>query len=217
MKKEIIFEDKHNAIFEQTTFKTRRKVVVRNKNDKNIIFRTYRFNITDTSIESPYISWENLNQCNGWSACKEYSKSAVQKGKKLCATISFDNLNELEHYANNLPDTCDCYWIERDGYRRKFFYAWIYRKGCLSDFYCINEILKHYKKHDIYLNESNLKKLMATNISVLIKCDFTYIANNHPPYDRVYDVVNPLFEEEIAATGLLFGYPIESTASLITE
>jgi len=102
MEKEIIFEDKHNAIFEQTTFKTRRKVVVRNKNDKSIIFRTYRFNITDTSIESPYISWENLNQCNGWAACGEYSKGAVQKGKKLCATISFDNLNKHFLAARNI-------------------------------------------------------------------------------------------------------------------
>ena len=93
---EILFESNRGIVFEKTVTRNRCKVVVKNK-DGNFTHMTYRYNNGVEPLSSPYISWENLNCCGGWSFDESYLQTAVQEGKKLCAGITFNNGRTSPH------------------------------------------------------------------------------------------------------------------------
>jgi len=201
MKKEIIFED--IVVFEKSTCENWSDVIVKNKDEEGYIHNSYRFKNTKVSYESPYISWENLNQCNGWQASENYIKTAVQTGKKICALIVVNTHEELQDYINGLPDECGLYW---EKHNLHFYRFWIYRKGCLLDFYDIEKVLGLYNEHGFHFRTDVIHKYASMQIEDIVKSLL-----NVNPMEVFLEV------EEFVIKGLMYGYPIESTVSLLHE
>jgi len=204
MKKEIVFESNRGVVFELTTYTAKRKLAVKNK-DGSYTHMTYHFNNKDF-FRSEYISWENLNCCNGWSHDKEYLFTAVQDGKKLCAGITFDSVKEMNIYLETLGSD---YLFYQHAPVKNGPYSWynvdIVRKGCIADYIDIHAVLEAYKNHIDYIDENVIKQYLTRPIIELVDGS------------ACFDYANTKNDNELVVTGLLLGYPIETTASLINS
>jgi len=177
---------------------------------KNVNYRrpisTYSFrNIPPDSYQSPYISWANLNCCGGWVCDKSYLLTAVQEGKKLCAGITFDSADKVNEYLSGLSDEyLHCVGKTIHNGPRSSYNFDVVRKGCISDYIDIEAVKGTY---------------LALNVDFL---DFAVIQNyvDMPMVQLLdstsgFDYANPGSRENYIATGLLLGYPLESTAALL--
>ena len=194
----VLFKSPVGITFERHDYKNRSKVRVHNH---GYHLRTYRFNNVKC-FESPYISWENLDCCGGWRYDRRYLETAVQNGTKLFAQIVHPTDKQIE-----IPDG-----IGSRSRRHKWIpnccNTEIFRKGCLSDYYDIDAVLDHYNKLGIGLTteeEAVIREYCSLELSVF--------STEAAPFDHVN--VNNI--ESLIVTGLLLGYPLESTASIIEE
>lgn len=159
--------------------------------------RTYRFNNVP-EYKHPYLSWENLDHCGGWATDDTYLLTAVQYKQKPAAqyaevnkpvpNIKPDNDVEIYHTSEQVYDN----------YIRNQVY--IARTCSLKDLFDIDSIIDAYKKQDIYLDKEKLIPYMEKPIMDLMKEKF---------------FLNQTNETEVIITGLMLGYPIESTASIL--
>jgi hypothetical protein len=201
---EILLETNRGVIFEKTSTKNRCKVAVKNKGD-GFTHMVYRFKNGVEPISSPYISWENLNCCDGWVFDKSYLLTAVQGGKKLCAGITFDNEGDLAGYIGGLTDEhlYFCRPPMQNG-ARTFYYHCIdvVRKGAVTDYIEMGAVLRTYGKLGIAnFNPERLSELLRIPMIQLVSSTFDY--------------ANPKTPEELITAGLLLGYPLESTAWIL--
>lgn len=159
--------------------------------------RIYRFN-NIPFYEHPLLSWANLDCCNGWSFDKDYLLTAVQKGKKPVAEISDLVLPAISPG----PDYEVWYNPEK---RINGPYVWknmiISKKGTLSDFFDLNEIVTAYER--LGIKAEGLEKYFSSPLL--------------PLFSKHTFWVNPGNRAELIIAGLGLGYPIESTASIIEE
>jgi hypothetical protein len=203
---EILLETSLGVIFEKTATKNRCKVAVKNK-DGGHIHMVYRFKNGAEPISSPYISWENLNCCGGWHCDESYLLTAVQERKKLCAGITFNNEGDLTNYIGGLPGEYPyfCRPPMLNG-ARTFYYHYIdvVRKGAVADYIDDAAVFCVYGKLGITnFNRERLFDLLRTPMIRLI--------------GGAFDYANPKTPEELITTGLLLGYPLESTAWLLEK
>lgn len=195
----VLFTNPLGFTFERTDYKNRSKVKVSNRGYN---LRTYRFNNVEC-FESPYISWQNLDQCNGWATDESYLYTAVQNGTKLFAGIVHLEGQSFECSDDVVVITKKHRWLE--GYCETH----ICRKGTLSDYYDLAAVVAHYERLGItpYLDET--PNLIGWFLSV----DISVFATDEAPFEYW----NAKTLEELIFTGLLLGYPLESTASIIEE
>jgi len=194
--------------------------VISHYNGADYLHRTYHFNNIPDCFCSPFISWENLDCCGGWSFDKEYLAHAVQDGKKLYADISISLQDEylpeaptaseaiarLNQLQNTLPDTL-CAGIDRRTSSSKFFNMYICRRGPIRAFFNLDDVFLFYQKLGVQLSEQ-------TKSEILRHCaaEIRDFSDSSAPY-VYYDSASPA---ELITTGLLLGYPIESTASILS-
>lgn len=202
-----MFDTDVGLSFYRTDMVNRSKVAVRN--DKyNCNLRIYRFNnIPADTFQSPYISWENLNCCGGWRFNKDYLLTAVLSNKKLCAGIVFDDEDFYNRYIDAYCDNhyyfshsvqhCgESYWRSLD----------IARKGSISDYINILDVKITYDLLGIdFLDWNDIQKYLDSDIMKLIDGSMNY------------NYANPQNDTQLVVGGLLLGYPIESTAAILTE
>jgi hypothetical protein len=192
------------SFFRSDTAKTS-KVYVKNEAFSEPI-RIYKFrNIPADTFQSPYISWANLNCCNGWTYDESYLLTAVQEGKKLCAGITMDSNDELEAYINNLSDEYPrfCAPPMRNG-PNTFYYVDVTRKGSISDYIDINAVQETYAA--LGIDSLDFGKIRGyANKQMIHLLDGTAVFDYGKPKDR----------EQAVVTGLLLGYPLESTAAFL--
>lgn len=176
-------------------YKNRSKVSVLGFDGTTI--RTYRFNNVP-EYNHPYLSWENLDHCGGWSSDDTYLLTAVQNGKKPAA--QYVSINEPVPTVKPGNNTETYYTSEQiyDNYTRNQVY--IARTCSLKDIFDIDSIIDAYSKHDIFLDREELMPYMKKPIMDLLKENFFL--------DQETDT-------ETVITGLMLGYPIESTASIL--
>lgn len=158
--------------------------------------RIYRFN-NCPEYKHPYLSWENLDHCGGWASDDSYLLSAVQEGKKPAAQYAKldDPVPEIK------PDkSIVTYYKSEQVYNHIRNQVYIARSCTLNDLFDIDDIINAYQKQDVYLNKDQLIPYLNKPIMDLMKEDFWINANS----------VN-----ELVITGLMLGYPIESTASIL--
>jgi len=200
---EILLETNRGIVFEKTSTKNRCKVNVKNK-DGSYIHMTYRFNNGVEPISSQYISWENLNCCGGWTFDKSYLLTAVQNGKKLCAGITFNSEEELGKYKNSLSNEYD-FFCDPPMHNGPYttYYIDVIRRGAIGDFINIDEILETYVKLGITSFDKEL-------LSEFFEMPLYYCISG-----ETLDYSRPRMMEEYIITGLILGYPLESTAWLI--
>jgi hypothetical protein len=183
------------------------KGTVRNDTGR-FIHRSYRFrNIPADLFQSPYISWTNLNCCNGWSFDKSYLLTAVQEGKKLCAGITTTDENAFRAYFASLSDEYPyfCPPPTRNG-PHTFYHIEVTRQGSIADYIDISAARETYSALGIDFLDFKIISEYATKPMIQLldgTVDFNY--------------ANPKGNEQLAVTGLLLGYPLESTAALLLE
>ncbi len=222
----IVFESNRGIIFEKTSYKNGKcKLTVRRKSGGSAII-TYRYRDVP-GFQSPYITWDNLNCCNGWEYDESYLYTAVQQGKKLFAGITYNIFDEdgtrkqgnlaghdkpgeadvetiIQKLQTELPD--DCLLLRRDADSAfnggKYRYIDICKKGTITDYINLEEVFAAYERLGVTM-DSGIRERITGHCSESIEgltAHFEYWnATGHM----------------LVVTGLLLGYPIETTASLL--
>lgn len=170
-----------------------------------------------------YLSWENARYMYADARKEEADEyllyRALQEEKKLCA--SFYTKNEESIVGVFDEDKYDIYVRKlKSEIHKGFSIVCVTRKGCLADYFDIELI------EDIY-NENYIATgvLGCMENEPLInffngKCKLsgvefdTYIDTGNPEEDAVLKAFGP---SALIITGLLYGYPIESTLRIATR
>ncbi len=211
----VLHTNKYGIRIIRIDSKHRTKIRVESADGKTV-YRIYRCNNLPF-YEHQYLSWANLDCCNGWKYDDSYLYTAVQKGLKLVSGISITegtekpiDEDEIHHRIEQLIHPHDSsredYYIseilENGPYR--FINVEIIRRGTLADFYDIDEIIDVYKTHDILVDINTLYIYFKVELSDLFTGKF-----------NEYEYPNPSTLVECIVTGLGLGYPIESTVGFI--
>jgi len=204
--KEIIAKAKYNYGLceyqvEKTTEKENISITIEDLNNDCELGRIVYKNISCEYL-SPFLSWYNLIFCSnnyGPAPDYEYMHQAVQKGTKTAATIylSCDSPEGIK-VIKELPSTCGA-----TPYGNNMIF--VFRKGTLADYFDLNKIKEIYYMHGIdYLNWDKVNEYFNKPISFFgdeNNCGFSLQSGG--------------IKEEIVITGLVLGYPIESTIAFI--
>lgn len=161
---------------------------------------TYR-NIGEEYM-SPFLSWYNLFFCSnnyGPAPDYEYMHRAVQEGKKTAATVYLEPASEEgKDLVNTLPEECGSL-----PYGQAMIY--VFHKGCLSDFFDFEKIKSLYIKHGAcFVDWDKVKEYFAKDLSYFgdeQACDFSLQSGGN--------------KEQTIITGLILGYPVESTIAYL--
>jgi hypothetical protein len=131
----------------------------------------------------------------------------VQDGKKLCAGITFNTESELNAYLDNLdaefPSFCESPRKKYSGY---WYYIDVTRKGSISDYIDMTAVCELYCALGV-------ERLDFEIINELTTAPLLNLLDGTIPFDYG----NPKSAEEYVVTGLLLGYPVESTTALLLE
>lgn len=151
---------------------------------------------------SPFLSWYNLLFCSnnyGPAPDYEYMNQAVQAGEKTAATVYLQpGSNEGRKLVNSLPKDCDSV-----PYGDSMIY--VFHKGCLADFFNFDEIREIYEMHG------------ARSIDWGVVRDYfwkpmSFFGNES---QCGFSLQSGGSREQTIITGLLLGYPIESTICIL--
>ena len=191
----VLHENSKGIKIVREDYKTRCKVSVIGFDGTAI--RTYRFNNVP-EYKHPYLSWENLDHCGGWASDDSYLLSAVQDGKKPAAQYAVIN----EPVPNVKPDKdTETYYMSEpfynEGTRNQVY---ITRTCSLKDLFDVDSVIDAYEKQDVIIGKEKLMPYMERPIMDLMKEGFFIYTDS---------------AIEIIITGLMLGYPIESTASIL--
>lgn len=174
------------------------------------VLMDYQYNhMEQPLLESPYINWRNLFHVGGWATGDDaYLLKAVQEGTKLCAGITFHSGDEAGQYVCSLPD----------GYNYHMSLAWsngpyefhpvdVFREGAIQDYIDMSLVEQTYQclGFDDVIDFDEVGELCRAPIKELL--DGT----------RHFDYSNADTVEDLVVAGLLLGYPLESTASLLED
>ncbi|MCU6760732.1 Uncharacterised protein [uncultured Roseburia sp.] len=128
---------------------------------------------------------------------------AVQKNKKLAATVYPKTAEEYMQMIGTVGDEYYCYPYHTREYQ---YMLYVSRKGSLSDYFDLDQILSVYGACGIELDAEKMKKYFQKELS--------YFGNEEECEIQLHDCLG---QEELAVTGLLFGYPVESTVALLKK
>lgn len=149
----------------------------------------------------PFLSWYNLIFCSnnyGPSPDYEYMHRAVQEGKKTAATVYLEPGSEKgKRLVNTLPEDCGSL-----PYGESMIY--VFHKGCLSDFFDFEKIQSIYMKHGAYVDWNSVKGYFEKDLSFFgdeQTCGFSLQSGGN--------------KEQTIITGLILGYPVESTIAYL--
>ncbi len=162
------------------------------------------FPVCAEEFRSPYLSWYNLICCSnnyGPIPVVSYMNCAVQNGKKIAATIYPDSAAEYMRILSEVGEDYYCYPYHPREYR---YMLYISRKGKLSDYFELERLLEVYRASGVSLD--------AEKMEFYFQQELSWFGNEELCPIRLHDCVGA---EELAVTGLLFGYPVESTVALI--
>jgi hypothetical protein len=224
---EIIFESNKGTAFEKTVYKNGRcKVELRSTDpDHALCSMTYHFKNVPI-YESPYLRWENLLYVAS-NFDDPYLYTAVQRDKKLYSDIVFTMFDEdwakecphhnlttqkdveeiIEKIKSELP--FDCTLGSRGDeprYRCRMKNIFICKNGMIADFIDIDKVLLAYEQLGIIINDVLKRKIKSY-------CHIPLICFSEK--DAPFNFVNTQNGVELIVTGLILGYPIESTAWLL--
>ena len=188
---------------------------------KRHTLRSYRFNNIPDRFDSPFCSWANLDCCGGWSYDETYLDTAVQDGKKLFAgryqflksrcfpdsPSRVEALHEFHKFADGLPSGVIA-GIERCGRQKveDILHTFICREGKLADYFDLNAVFDFYAKLGLIIQPHIIEQ-----VTELCSIEIWTFGGENAPFSYYY--ANS--DVELITTGLLLGYPIESTASIL--
>lgn len=215
----ILHQNSRGVKMIREDFKKRSQVkVVSEYKGKRYCLRTYRFDFTQETFDSPFISWANLDCCGGWSYDEDYLTTAVQEGRKLFASIAtplsvqhpdFPSeetvRQQFESFRSTLhPDIFADY--DRDPVFFDHLHTFICRQGRIADYIELEAVFSFYEKLGIIIPDS-----MKEKVERYCDCEIKTFGTSSAPFDYS----NAGTGIELITAGLLLGYPIESTASIL--
>ena len=211
--KELLFRSNLGIEFNRETCGGLCSVKVQTRRSKRAYtIAKYIFPNIDLFTSSPYLSWGNLNCCGGWAYDESYLFTAVQEGKKpyagaaICLPVpgmTAEAKSKLLEIKATLPDNCAA--GQENIRNERFFPLYICRKGCLKDFFDLERVLEDYSRMGISLNSKDRGEFFS-----LCDIELSQFSTGSP-----MDYSDTTTDAELIATGLLLGYPIESTASIL--
>lgn len=201
-----LFISGNNIKFERRDFKKRSEVKVINE-PINYTLHTYRFNNIELDYDTKYMNWANMNCCNGWEYDRAYLKTAVQNDCKLYAGIhvtpeEFEILKSKSEKGIIYGKEKDCI----ENIDTKNYY--ICKEGKVSDYIDVEVVFSIYEKLGIII-PNKAKEIILDMAQEEI---YKYSSENNKfklDYANAYDICDLVF------TGMLLGYPIETTVSII--
>ena len=215
---ELLHENSYGIKMIREDFKKRSQVkVLLEDGAKRYIHRIYRFNRIEAQFDSPYLSWANLDCCGSWAYDEEYLDTAVQMGAKLFADRALslraasdqmakeEALQQFRDFSASLPNgifadvTGTLDW---DG----ILYTFICREGTIADYLDLKGVFEFYEKLGVFLPPA-----LKAEVTELCGIEIKRYGGKEPPY--LFYRSNT--DAELVTTGLLLGYPIESTASIL--
>lgn len=176
--------------------------------------RTYSFKKASLPLQSQYLSWANLDCCGGWKYSESYLETAVQDGKKLYAGLTIALNDEMTESKVNDVLTCLQNRLPPDvilGNEFRSVTGWyhyfICRTGRLIDYFDLSKVFESYHHLEVPLNVEVQKKIR----------DYCSIPIAQYGTDPPFLYYNLDTIAQLVTTGLLLGYPLESTAALCQE
>lgn len=172
----------------------------------------YIFNNVNLDYDDKYMNWANLNTCGGWEHKEEDHMDQMESGRKLFAQIIIDRSDEkhleldyriLQYLRANKDDV--------SVFEFRHFYpsmkeVIVVKKGCLKDYIDVENILENYYK-------LGMEKLTAGELELLNRMSSIPMFKYMKPEENFfnYDFRHIKDKVELIFTGMLLGYPIEST------
>lgn len=217
---QILHQNSKGVVMVREDFKLRSQVkVISQSSEKPFCLRTYRFNFIHEPVEVPYCSWANLDCCGGWSYDVEYLDTAVQRGLKLFAGRSTHlkcahfpkcpTAEEAKHQFATLTETLPAGIfadIESHLDSTDFLHTYICRTGAISEYIDLDMVFGFYEKLGVHISseeEAEVKRLCDIEIR-------RYGTSSAP-----FQYAQAATKAQLISTGLLLGYPIESTVSIL--
>jgi len=168
---------------------------------------TYCYNDIELPFKSYMLRWENLNFCGGWGMEGFNDKKlikAVIKRKKPFGIGLFKSGKDVEDIIQMVEESGLPYSVEINKNCNGYENVSVCQHGTIGELFDLKSFIESYKillegvNDDI--NYEYFENLRDVELKMFLK-DWEYY--------------NPRNDTELARTGLLLGYPIESTASLI--
>ena len=217
---ELLHKNSNGVMMIREDYKKRSQVKVFSEYaGKRHILRSYRFNHIPDRFDSPFCSWANLDRCGGWSSDETYLDTAVQEGKKLYAgryqhlkSSYFPNfpsrsqaLRDFQKIIDEHPEGVTAGIEGRDN-SEDTLYTFICREGRIADYFDLQSVSEFYGKLGLEFSQD-----VFAQVNALCQIEIKTFGGEKPPF-LYYQASGPV---ELITTGLLLGYPIESTASLL--
>lgn len=217
---ELLHQNSKGVTMLREDYKKRSQVKVFSEfQGKRHILRSYRFNHISDRFNSPFCSWANLDCCGGWASDDTYLDTAVQEGKKLYAgrdqylkssyspylPTMEEALQEFQKIVDGLPVGVTA-GIEGKHDMEGFLHTFICREGKIADYFDLDDVFEFYSKLGLEFPQS-----VVGQVKALCDIEIKTFGGEKPPF-FYYQADTAV---ELITTGLLLGYPIESTASIL--
>lgn len=209
---EILYDSKEGTEFVRKNNGGKAVVTVRGS---QCVYMKYRFPDI-TQYEHPMLSWENLDKCGGWDCNEEDILVLVLEGKKPAGELIILEKDEkvlhekVESYSipNELSVIEYCPW--NSIYTKASMQVITPGHNSLSEIFDLDDICKHYEKLGLNIKSYDkdiIRHMMEEPLLNLLSSE-----RNRFHYDFANSCKT--VAEDIV-TGLLLGYPLESTYSII--
>lgn len=193
-------------------FKNRSVVTVRGLD--NIFITEYRFDNIELTYNTKYMNWQNLDCCGGWSHSKEDLVEQFKNDKKLFADITIKTSNKEYDAVMSKIKECtqmkDLILCANSDMNEDIQDIALVKSGCVADYIDIDKILEQYDRFGISLDEYDIDEIM--DLAHHPMAEYANRAMNK----FQYDFVNPETIGELVFTGMLLGYPLESTVDRVS-
>lgn len=214
---QILHRNSQGIVIVREDFERCSQVKIINENcERPSCLYVYIFTLVHEPVKIPYCSWANLDCCGSWDYDEEYLDTAVQKGLKLFAGRAtylpdYPTVEEAIHQFETLKDSlpADVFAdIETgpDNTNHDYLHTFICRTGPISEYLDLNMVFDFYEKLRVHISDAEKEEIKRL-------CDIEireYGTDNAPfQYSRAVTTT------QLITTGLLLGYPIESTASIL--
>ncbi len=188
------------------------------ENDSNP-YCLVRYKKNTKLYEHPFLSWENFT----YAYCEPDEEElddyllnhALQDNKKTSLIVITKRKEEVfDTFSNDY----NVYAEEADD---GFFRIFIARKGCLADYFDKDELEDYYNYRKVRYNKDKFDYLFHSEMIDLLLCKTKY--NNLVSYnprmrmDGKDKIATSYGSTAGLISGLLFGYPIESSISMVED
>lgn len=184
-------------------------------NNGNVV-RRYKYPKIQIPFKSEMVRWENLHFCGGLGIPKADGTNAGADDKLFQAVIhglkpvGFIITDKPEIYINEAMKSQCKYTINNVDWLQDYKEVAIANDGKLKDNFDLNSLIESYKLMSIEVGWNLLTK---EDESQLLSKGNCYLRD----FLVDWDYANPKSNYDLVLTGLLLGFPIESTVAIMIE